>query len=134
MLEGIVFALFAMGLFGCVFADFSILYALLFGYALFFGYGLYRNHSIHEMLVFSYTGIHSVKNILITFLLIGIITAIWRACGTIAFIVYYATDFCTPSAMILATFLLCCLISFLTGTAFGSAATKMCIRDRNTTW
>lgn len=71
----------------------------------------------------AFSGIRTVKSILITFILIGMITAIWRACGTIPFIVYHATGFCSPSVMILMTFLLCCLISTLTGTAFGTAAT-----------
>ncbi|MEQ2372514.1 Na+/H+ antiporter NhaC family protein [Blautia sp. CLA-JM-H16] len=40
-----------------------------------------------------------------------------------AYIVYYASAICRPSVMLLASFLLCCLVSFLTGTSFGSAAT-----------
>ena len=55
--------------------------------------------------------------------LIGTITAVWRACGTIAFIVYYASLVAVPQAMVLIAFLLCCFVSFLMGTAFGSAAT-----------
>lgn len=75
------------------------------------------------MLRYSFHGILSVKNILIIFVLIGSITAVWRACGTIAFIVYYASLFALPQVMVLISFLLCCFISFLMGTAFGSAAT-----------
>ena len=75
------------------------------------------------MLGFSVQGIRTVRNVLITFLLIGILTAVWRSSGSIAFIVYHAASFCRPSVMVLVSFLLCCLISFLTGTAFGSAAT-----------
>ena len=75
------------------------------------------------MLRYSFRGIVTVKNILIIFVLIGSITAIWRACGTIAFIVYYASLFAVPQVMVLICFLLCCFVSFLMGTAFGSAAT-----------
>lgn len=123
MIELIILIVFAGSLFICIGLDISILYALLFGYVLFFCYGIYTRHTIREMLFFSLSGIKTIKNILITFLLIGIITALWRACGTIPYIVYYSTGFCTPQTMVLFTFLLCCLISYLTGTAFGTSAT-----------
>lgn len=68
-------------------------------------------------------GIWTVHNILLTFILIGIITALWRACGTIPFIVYHAAALCSASSILVITFLLCSLISVLTGTSFGTAAT-----------
>ena len=123
MVEISVISLFAVGLIFCIGYDISILIALVFGFFLFFGYGLYRKHGIREMAVLAFSGIRTVKNILITFILIGIITAVWRACGTIPYIVYHATRVCSPGAMVLITFLLCSLISVLTGTAFGTAAT-----------
>ncbi|MBR4869899.1 MAG: sodium:proton antiporter, partial [Oscillospiraceae bacterium] len=57
------------------------------------------------------------------FLLIGMITAVWRASGTIPFIVYHCARFFAPRTTLLFTFLLCCGVSSLTGTAFGTAAT-----------
>ena len=123
MIEISVLSLFAVALVFCIGFDISILIALVFGFFLFFGYGLFRKHSVREMAAMAFSGIKTVKNILITFLLIGIITAVWRACGTIPYIVYHATKVCSPGLMVLITFLLCCLISALTGTAFGTAAT-----------
>ena len=123
MIELIILAIFAVSLFLCIGLDISIIVALLLGFALFFFYGIYKKHSAREMFFFALSGIRTTRNILITFVLIGIITALWRACGTIPYIVYYSTRFCTPQTMVLFTFLLCCLISFLTGTAFGTAAT-----------
>lgn len=123
MIELLLLLLFSAVLIGCVILGSSILYALVFGYFLFFGCGLIKGKTGKEMLYFSFLGILTVKNILIIFTLIGVITAVWRACGTIAFIVYYASLFCVPQAMVLITFLLCCLVSLLMGTAFGSAAT-----------
>ena len=123
MIEISVLSLFAVALVFCIGFDISILIALVFGFFLFFGYGLFRKHSVKEMAAMAFSGIKTVKNILITFLLIGIITAVWRACGTIPYIVYHATKVCSPGLMVLITFLLCCLISALTGTAFGTAAT-----------
>ena len=123
MTEILVLAVFTVSLFLCIFLDVSILIALAAGFFLFFLYGLCKHHTVKEMISFAWSGVRKVKNILITFILIGIITAVWRACGTIPYIVYHATKFCTPNAMVLMTFLLCCVISVLTGTSLGTAAT-----------
>ena len=123
MTEISVLSLFAAALVVCIGYDISILIALVFGFFLFYGYGLYKKHSVKAMAVMAFSGVRTVKNILITFLLIGIITATWRVCGTIPYIVYHSTNVCSPGIMVLITFLLCCLISTLTGTAFGTAAT-----------
>ena len=123
MLELCILLLFSVSLIICVILHYSILYALIFGYVLFFAFGLIKGKTPKEMLRYSFHGILSVKNILMIFVLIGSITAVWRACGTIAFIVYYASMFAVPQAMVLICFLLCCFVSFLMGTAFGSAAT-----------
>ena len=118
-----VLVIFAAALLLCIIFDISILYALVFGLVLFGGYALFRKHSLLSVLKMALSGIKTVKNILITFLLIGMITAIWRGCGTISYIVHYSTKICFPQIMVLVTFLLCALISFLTGTSFGTAAT-----------
>ena len=123
MVEISVLFLFALALVFCIGYDISILIALIFGFFLFFGYGLFKKHTAREMAAMAFSGIKTVKNILITFVLIGIITAMWRVCGTIPYIVYHATSVCSPKGMVLICFLLCCLISVLTGTAFGTAAT-----------
>ena len=123
MLELFILLLFSVSLIICVLLQYSILYALVFGYTLFFVFGLIKGKTWKDMLRYSFRGILTVKNILIIFVLIGSITAIWRTCGTIAFIVYYASMFAAPQAMVLICFLLCGFVSFLMGTAFGSAAT-----------
>ena len=123
MLEFCILLLFSVSLIICVILHYSILYALIFGYILFFAFGLIKGETRKKMFRYSFHGILTVKNILIIFILIGSITAIWRACGTIAFIVYYASMFAAPQIMVLICFLLCCFVSFLMGTAFGSAAT-----------
>ena len=107
----------------CVGLGVSILYALILGFVLFCGYGTYRGHSLREMLSLALSGVRTVKGILLTFLLIGVITALWRRSGTIAFIICRALDLCGERVMLPAAFLLCALISYLTGTAFGTAAT-----------
>jgi len=122
-LELTILGIFTASLLVCIVLNYSILYALIFGYCLFFVYGLIKKYTAKEILQMSWTGVKTVKNILITFILIGMITAVWRDCGTIPFIIFHSFKIIAPSVFILITFLLCCLISFLTGTAFGSAAT-----------
>ncbi len=123
MVELIVLGAFALSLFVCVGLGVSILYALILGFVLFCGYGVYRGHGLREMLSLALSGIRTVKGILLTFLLIGVITALWRRSGTIAFIICRSLDLCGERVMLPAAFLLCALISYLTGTAFGTAAT-----------
>lgn len=68
-------------------------------------------------------GVLTVKNILITFLLIGMLTALWRQAGTIPVIVCFSARLIRPALFVVMAFLLNCLVSFLTGTSFGTAAT-----------
>lgn len=119
----LVIVLFAAALILCLALDISLIYALLVGYALFFFYGLYKKHTVKEMLRLSLTGVKTVKNILIVFILIGGVTASWRASGTIAFIITAAAQLITPEIYLLLVFILNALISMLTGTSFGTAAT-----------
>ena len=122
-----ILLIFTLILIGCIIADISILIALLAGYFLFALYSLKKGFSPKSILQMSIEGVLSAKNILITFMLIGILTALWRASGTIPAIVCYSMRIIRADIFIAITFLLNCLVSFLTGTAFGTAATMGCI-------
>lgn len=118
----------AMGGFVCllvlsVVLGFPLIFALMGGYGLFFLYGLSRKHSPAALWEMSLKGLKTVGNILFLFVLIGVITALWRACGTIPFLIYYASGLISPAVFFLLAFLLCSLVSYLTGTSFGTAAT-----------
>ncbi len=122
-MEYMTLASFCLALFGCLLLDLSILWALLAGLFIFFAYSLRKGFSFVETVRFAFSGVKTVKNILITFFLIGMLTALWRDAGTLPVIVCFAAQFIHPTIFLLMTFLLNCLISFLTGTAFGTAAT-----------
>lgn len=122
-MELLLLGIFSAVLLACIFTGVSVIYAMLLGLVVFFGYGLIKKKTWKQMLIFSWKGMKTAKNVLLTFMLIGMMTAIWRASGSIAFIVYYASQICVPSLMLLTAFLLCSMISFLTGTSFGTAAT-----------
>ena len=122
-MEWLIIGVFSASLLICIGLDISILWALGFGLALFLLYGRKKGFSWQELLGMAVRGVMTVKNILITFLLIGILTALWRAAGTIPVIVCYAAGWIRPSVFLLMTFLLNCGISLLIGTSFGTAAT-----------
>lgn len=123
MWERLTLGGFLAGLMACVVLGWNILWALGLGLALFCLYALRQGRGPKEIWSMCARGVWTVRNILVVFLLIGMLTATWRAGGTIACIIYSTTRFILPQAFVLITFLLCCLLSFLTGTAFGAAAT-----------
>ena len=119
----IAILLFSVSLILCLLLNFSVVYALIVGYIIFIIYGLIKGHDIKVLIKKSFEGVLTVKNILLVFILIGMITALWRASGTIAFIVYMGSKLISPSIVILLTFLLCSILSLLIGTSLGTAAT-----------
>ena len=119
----LIVLLFVAVLAGCVWLDGPILYALGAGWVLFFGYGLMRRQPAVRLLRVSLEGIRTVRTILFLFLLMGMMTALWRSAGTIPVLISYAVDFIQPAWLLLLCFLFNCLIAVLTGTAFGTAAT-----------
>ena len=122
-MEGLTLGLFCIMLLTCLALDLSILYALCAGLVLFLLYGRRRGFTWGALGRMALTGVKTVRNVLITFLLIGMLTALWRAAGTIPVIVCYAGELVRPQVFLLMAFLLNCGISLLTGTSFGTAAT-----------
>ena len=119
----IAILLFSVSLILCLLLNFSVVYALIVGYIIFITYGLIKGYDLKVLVKKSFEGVLTVKNILLVFILIGMITALWRASGTIAFIVYMGSKLISPSIVILLTFLLCSILSLLIGTSLGTAAT-----------
>lgn len=122
-METMTLVLFCAALVVCVAMNWSILYALGVGLVNFLVYGRRRGYGWRELGKMCLDGVKTARNILITFLLIGVLTALWRASGTIPAIISYTVPFIRPSLFLVMTFLLNCLVSVLTGTSFGSAAT-----------
>lgn len=121
--EFITLGLFLAGLGLCIFTGIQILWALLSGMVCFSLYTISKGYSVRETCSMLIEGMGKVKNILFIFLLIGSLTSIWRTSGTIPFILYHAMGLISPRYFVLCTFLLCSIMSFLTGTSFGTAST-----------
>lgn len=113
---------FCIALFASLFAGVPLLYALLFGLLLFAGYAK-RSQTWMAVLKMCWGGIKTARGILLLFVLLGLLTSMWRAAGTIPVIVSYALNLISPSSFLLITFLLNSAMSLLTGTALGTAAT-----------
>ena len=122
-MEWIVLGVFCTALILGLILKLSMLWALGFGLALFWFYGRRRGFSWRALAKMTWEGVATVKKILFTFLLIGVMTALWRAAGTVPVIVCRAAELIRPPIFLLMTFLLNCAISVLTGTSFGTAAT-----------
>lgn len=125
--------LFCIALIFCVSLNYSILYALVFGVFIFSLFAKYKGIKWKQILILISKGAKTTKNILIVFILIGILTSLWRSCGTIPYIIGYSVNIIKPGIFILMIFLLNALISLLTGTSFGTAATMgvICITMAN---
>ncbi|WP_302133762.1 hypothetical protein [uncultured Dialister sp.] len=122
-MEIIVLCLFCLLLLGAVFFGGSLVLALFLGLLLFWCYGLCRKTAPASLLQMTLQGIMTVRNILITFLLIGVLTAFWRACGTIPAIVGGASKWISSSQVVVLTFVMNGAVSFLLGSSFATAAT-----------
>lgn len=122
-MEGLTLLAFCCVLVGCIILHGSLVAALAVGLFIFLSYGKAKGHSLRALCGMCLSGVRSARNILINVLLIGILTALWRASGAIPVIVSWASRLIRPSDYLLMTFLLCGAISTLTGTALGSAAT-----------
>ena len=131
MTEIAVITTFCIALFTALLAGFPILWALIFGLALFllygkigFVYGGEKNsRTWTDLIKMCWNGIKTTKGILLLFVYLGLLTSMWRAAGTIPYIVSLSLGLIHPSSFILVTFLLNAAMSLLTGTALGTAAT-----------
>ena len=122
-LELCTFLLFVAVLVAALAFKVKLVLAMLAGLALFAGYALVRGHGARRVLAMCGRGIVTAKGILILFVLLGLLTALWRAGGVIPLMVVHSVQFIHGSGFLLAVFLLNCAMSLLTGTALGTAAT-----------
>ena len=115
----VVLCLFCLKLLVCVALGWPIVAALLVGLVLFAGWVLRQGYGLRAVGGMLWSGIRTAKNVLIVFLL----TALWRACGTVPLLICYAVDLIHPGTLVITSFLLSCAVSALMGTSFGAAAT-----------
>ena len=123
MFELITLGMFIVGLAICLSAKIDVLYALVFGLFCFNYYSFRQGYSLRAITDMMLEGIVKVKIVLTIFVLIGLLTACWRAGGTIPYIIYHGINYIDPNFYVFGIFLLCCCMSFLLGTCFGTVST-----------
>lgn len=101
----------------------NIFYPLFAGLLLFSSLAYKRGFTVKELFGMILKGSKKSFAIINILLLIGAMTAVWRASGTVAYVVYYGIKLIDPRYFILYAFLLSCLVSFLLGTSIGTAGT-----------
>ena len=100
-----------------------IAYPLLIALFLFVVVLRQRGFSARLLARMALTGAHQSLPVVNVLLLIGIITAVWMAAGTVPALVYYGTGLISPRFFILWAFILTGLLSSLIGTSFGAVGT-----------
>ena len=119
----VCFALFLAAMLFCLVKDFSLAWALLFALVLFFALGLRRGYGAKALVKMAWSKMPKSMIVLRILFFIGLLTGLWRSCGTIAFFIYHGIRVITPSLFILVAFLLTVLLSYALGTSFGVAST-----------
>lgn len=122
-MELVTLGLFLAVLVACVALGVPTICALLIGLALFCIYAWRSGSAPRAVAAMCWHGIRPICRILGMLLTVGVLTGMWRAAGTIPAIVAYTVPFVSPALFLVMTFLLNCLVSVLTGTSFGTAAT-----------
>lgn len=103
--------------------DFSMLFALAVGLVCFCWVALRRGFAPNAVGRMLWQGAKRSVVVLRIFLLIGLITAMWRASGTLAFFVVWGIRLITPRIFLLLAFLLPAALSFALGTSYGVVGT-----------
>lgn len=116
-------AVFIAAMIACMATGTDTVFALLVGIALFSVIALRRGHKPAEIWRMMWSEGRKLLPLLLIFVFIGAITALWRSSGTITFFIYYGIQVIRPGIFILVAFLLTCLLSYALGTSFGVTGT-----------
>ena len=117
------FAAFLAAVVLCLVTGHSLIWALLAGLGLFFALGLRRGFGAGALAAMAWEKGRESLIVVPVFLLIGAVTALWRASGTISFFLYYGLGGISPRWFVLAAFVLSAALSFALGTSYGVTGT-----------
>lgn len=117
------FGLFFGCVIGCMARGYSLFWALLVGFFCFLGLGLRRGVPAPVLLKMAGKGMGACVKVLRILLLLGLLTALWRAGGTVAFFVWGGIQLITPKTFVLVAFALSAVFSLAFGSSFGVVGT-----------
>ena len=100
-----------------------IFYPLLLTLLVFIPIYIRRGFKLKSLIQIAFSGSQKSFSVLSILLLIGAVTAVWMAAGTVPALVYYGVELINPQYFVLSVFLLTSFISVLIGTSFGTVST-----------
>ena len=99
------FLLFLAAVALCILLGQSLILAIWVGIAAFAALGLRRGMTVRAMWDAAWAQGRKMCCVIVIYMLIGAITALWRSAGTIAFFIYHGLRIITPQLFLLVTFL-----------------------------
>ena len=118
-----VFLLFLGALALCLAMGWFVGWALLAGLALFFALGRKKGYSAGALWAMALEKAKKSLVVVTVMLLVGAITGLWRASGTITYCIHHGMRLITPPLFLLIAFLISAALSYILGTSFGVAST-----------
>ena len=117
------FLIFILAVLVSVLTGTTLVWAMGLGSLLFFLLGRKKGVPAKELLTLMAGGIRGAAPAFTIFLLVGVLTAAWRASGTIAYFVYWGIRLIRPELYLFCTFLALSAASMLMGSSFGASGT-----------
>jgi len=106
-----------------VFRGYFIAYPLCMAMGILVAVLMQRGFALSKLIQMAITGSRAAIPVLSILPLIGAVTAVWIAAGTVPAIVYYGIKLINPDYFIFWAFVLTSLVSLLLGTSFGTVST-----------
>jgi len=103
--------------------DYFIGYPLLFSLIIFTLVLWRRGFTLKALITLAIHSSQKSFSVISILLLIGAVTSVWMAAGTVPALVYYGIQFLNPQYFILSAFILTSMVSVLLGTSFGTVST-----------
>jgi Na+:H+ antiporter, NhaC family len=100
-----------------------IAYSLLGSMVIFIAILLKKGFKLKSLIRMAVAGSQKSFSVINILLLIGAVTAVWMAAGTVPILVYWGIKFISPEYFIFSAFILTSVISVITGTSFGTIST-----------
>ncbi len=116
-------AVFLSGVIACLILGIPLWVALALGLVCFLLAGLRLGFRAGVLIKMAWEGAKTSFVVLRFLLVIGCLTALWRASGTISFFVYYGMKMITPPMFVIYAFLIPLVLSYILGTSFGVTGT-----------
>ena len=109
--------------FGVILGGLDIISALMICFVIIFVLSLTYGYSIDELFTAMGKSLGDATMSLFFFFLIGMLMAMWIASGTIPTLIYYGLNSISPALFLPLGFFACAVVSFVTGTSWGTAGT-----------